>query len=214
MPREAVPESIAQPSWQSQVAALQAKLPGLQLASRRLVFIGDSITASWDPEVFGQFYGTRAPLLLGISGDYTQGVLERLPQEWGPLQPRLAVLLIGTNNTQWGGSTVPSVALGIAEIVRLIHSRSSGTRVLVLGILPRGSSAADPVRARNAQINALVAQCADGDTTYYLDAGAALLTPAGDLTSEVSFDGLHLTKAGYERLAQAMEPTIKGIMGE
>ncbi|MEJ1978559.1 MAG: GDSL-type esterase/lipase family protein [Acetobacteraceae bacterium] len=95
------PTELTDPTWRKQVAELDSRLPSLQRESRRLVFIGDSLTASWDPGLFSQFYGSRAPLLLGISGDYTQGVLQRLPNEWGPLRPRLVVLLIGTNNT-WG----------------------------------------------------------------------------------------------------------------
>ncbi len=98
MPPEAVPGMQDLPFWHDAVANLDARLPGLQLASRRLAFVGDSITAGWDQGIFGQFYGARAPVLLGIGGDGTQGVLARLPQEWGPMRPRLVVLLIGTNN--------------------------------------------------------------------------------------------------------------------
>jgi beta-glucosidase len=214
MPAAAVAAPLTYPAWAPQVAALQAALPSLQLPSRRLVFVGDSITASWDPGVFSAYYGQRAPLLLGIIGDMTQGVLDRLPDEWGPLRPRLVVLLIGTNNTQWMPGPPEDVALGIAEIVRLIHARSSGTRILLIGILPRGRTPAEPLRAVNAQVNALIARCADGDTVFYADPGPALLDSKGDLSAALSFDSLHLTPEGYAVLAAAMEPTIKAIMGE
>ena len=214
MPMEALPGKLAWPEWQKQVTALEGKLPDLQRDSRRLVFIGDSITASWDAGLFSQFYGTRAPLLLGISGDATQGVLERLPREWGPMRPRLVVLLIGTNNTWWGGSNAEDVALGIAEIVRLIHTKSSGTRVLIVGVLPRGATPADPTRAVDARINTLVARCADGQTVFFADIGRNLLDAAGTLSNEVSFDSTHLTPVGYAIMATALEPEIKRIMGE
>jgi beta-glucosidase len=214
MPREASPEFIDQPSWQVQVTSLNARLPSLPLATRRLVFIGDSITASWDPAVFNQYYGNRAPLLLGISGDYTQGVLERLPVEWGPMQPRLAIVLIGTNNTRWGGGKPENVALGVAEIVRMIHAKSSGTRVLLLGILPTGAEASDPLRAVNARVNDIIARCADNDTTFYMDPGPSLLDANGHLADSVSFDMLHLTPLGYAMLAKAIEPQVQQIMGE
>ena len=214
MPYAALPSVLPYSEWAPQVAQLDAKLPGLQLATRRLVFIGDSITAGWDPAVFSQYYGARAPLLLGIIGDATPGVLKRLPDEWGPLRPRLVVLLVGTNNTQWLPGSPADVALGIAEIVRLIHARSSGTRILILGILPRGATPAEPLRAVNAQVNALIAQCADGATVFYADPGPALLDAAGGLPHEMSFDTLHLTPLGYATLAAAMEPQIRAIMGE
>ena len=213
MPTEATPLALEWSGWRSQVAALQARLPGLQLATRRLVFIGDSITAGWDLGLFGQFYGHRAPVLLGISGDGTQGVLARLPTEWGPMRPRLAVLLIGTNNIA-SGATPENVALGVAEIVRMIHARSSGTRVLIVGILPRGGTAAEPLRAIAGRTNELAARCADGQTTFYVDIGRSLVNAAGQLSPEVSFDSLHLTPVGYAIMAMALEPEIKRIMNE
>ncbi len=212
MPTQAEAEAPDLGYWRDAVAQLDSKLPGLQLPSRRLVFIGDSITASWDPGLFSHFYGARAPLLLGIGGDFTQGVLARLPREWGPMRPRLAVLLIGTNNL--GTGSAEDIALGIAEIVRQIHGRSSGTRVLIVGILPRGAGASEPLRPKIVQINQMVARCADNVTTFFADIGPLLLDPNGALPAEVSFDALHLTPVGYAIMATALEPEIKRIMGE
>lgn len=214
MPMAALPMALPYAAWLPAVAALDARLPGLAQATRRLVFVGDSITAGWDPGVFSQYYGRRAPLLLGIGGDATPGVLQRLPTEWGAMQPRLVVLLIGTNNTQWLPGTPADVALGVAEIVRLIQARSSGTRILILGILPRGATPAEPLRAVNAQVNAQIARCADGEHVFYANPGPALLDPAGLLSPEMSFDTLHLTPKGYAVLAAAIEPQVRAIMGE
>ncbi len=77
------------------------------------------------------------------------------------MRPRLVVLLIGTNNIA-AGAAPENVALGAAEIVRWIHARSAGTRVLIVGILPRGGTAAEPLRALATRTNQLVARCADG----------------------------------------------------
>ncbi len=214
MPAEAVPTAIDLPLWRDQVTALDAKLPSLQLATRQLVFIGDSITAGWDPGIFSQFYGQRSPVLLGVIGDVTQGVLERLPREWGTMRPRAVVLLIGTNNTKWGNSTPENLALGVAEIVRFIHSRSPSTRVLLVGILPTGPGPWDPLRAVNAKTNELISRCADNQTTFYVDVGRSLVNASGQLSNEVSFDMLHLTPVGYALYAAAMEPELKRIMGD
>ena len=211
MPPEAVPGMTDLAFWQNETADLATKLPGLQLPSRRLVFIGDSITAGWDAGIFSQFYGMRAPLLLGISGDGTAGVLSRLPMEWGPLRPRLVVLLIGTNNLPYGPPD--NIALGIAEIVRWIHAHSSGTRILILGVLPRGTPA-DPIRQGVARVNDLVSHCADDRTVFFADVGRYLLDGYGNMSSEVSYDMLHLTPVGYAIVATALEPEIKKIMGE
>ena len=211
MPAEAQPGMQDLPFWHDAVAALDSRLPSLQLPSRRLVFLGDSITAGWDAGLFGQFYGARAPVLLGISGDATQGMLARLPGEWGPMRPRLVVLLIGTNNLPYG--TPDNIALGVAEIVRAIHRRSSDTRVLIVGILPRGAPG-DPVRQELAQVNQFTAQCADNRTTFFTDIGRMLVDSNGTLSKEVSFDALHLTPVGYAIMATALEPEIRRIMEE
>ncbi len=211
MPAEAQPGMQDLAFWHDAVTTLDAKLPTLQLPTRRLVFLGDSITAGWDAGIFGQFYGARAPLLLGIGGDATQGVLARLPGEWGPMRPRLVVLLIGTNNLPYG--TPDNIALGVAEIVRWIHRHSSDTRVLIVGILPRGAPT-DAIRQELARVNQLTAQCADNRTTYFTDIGRMLVDANGTLSKEVSFDALHLTPVGYAIMATALEPDIRRIMEE
>ena len=128
------------------------------------------------------------------------------------MRPRLVVLLIGTNNL--GNGSAGDIALGIAEIVRQIHSRSSGTRVLIVGILPRGAGPSEPLRAKIVQINQMVARCADDRTIFFADIGPLLLDPNGALPAEISFDALHLTPVGYAIMATALEPEIKRIMGE
>lgn len=211
MPNEAMPGMQEFGFWQNAVRELDARLPKLQQASRRLVFVGDSITAGWDATLFGQFYGARAPLLLGIGGDGTQGVLARLPQEWGPMHPKLVVLLIGTNNLPYGSPE--NIALGIAEILRWIHRQSADTKVLVVGILPRGSPT-DPARGALARVNQLIAQCADGNRVFFTDIGRTLVDANGVLSPAVSGDALHLSQVGYAIMATALEPDIKRIMGE
>ena len=212
MPPEALPGMTEQASWRDAVAALDTKLPSMPLASRRLVFIGDSITSSWDPTLFGMFYGGRAPLLLGIGGDGTAGVLQRLPQEWGPLRPKLAVVLIGTNNIPY--SPPENVALGIAEIVRAIHRRSADTRILIVGILPRGATAAEPLRKTALRVNEMVARCADGRTVFFTDISRDLIDFSGNLSNQVSYDFLHFTQVGYALIAASLEPDIRRIMGD
>ena len=75
----------------------------------QLLLIGDSITNNYDkgelPDenfqpVWKQFYEPRKALNLGFSGDTTAHVLWRFDHgEVDGLHPKVAVLLIGTNNT-------------------------------------------------------------------------------------------------------------------
>ncbi len=128
------------------------------------------------------------------------------------MHPRAVVLLVGTNDTALGGKPA-NVALGIAEIVRFVHAQSPETRVLIVGILPRGLNPS-PLREANTKVNALIAQCADGVSTFYIDVSAALLNQRGQFTSEISTDQTHLTELGYSLFAEALEPMIQKVMGE
>ena len=214
MPRQAVPEQLDSPDWRQRDAALDAQLAGIDRSKVKLVFIGDSITQYWDPSLFHQFYGSRAALNLGLWGDFTEGALWRLQHDqWGSLNPRLTVLLIGTNNTQWGGAP-EDVALGVAELVRFIHARAPDSKILLVGILPRGADMTEKLRAVNAQVNTLIARCADGRKVFFRDVGRILLDAEGRLSEQVSFDRLHPTMVGYALLASTLEPTIKQLLGD
>jgi lysophospholipase L1-like esterase len=74
---------------------------------------------------------------LGISGDQTGHVLWRITDghELDRLNPKVAVLMIGTNNI--GGQ----IAGGIKAIVEELRRQKPGIKVLVLGVFPRGNSA-------------------------------------------------------------------------
>lgn len=209
MPPEAVPGTLTEHWWQENLANLDARLRVTNLASARLVFLGDSITMGWDPAIWGQYYAPRAALNMGVGGDATQGLLYRLPREWGALRPQLVVLLIGTNNAPTGRHE--EIALGIAEAVRFINARSPTTKVLLVGILPRRP--ADWINDVSGRINALIARCADGERVFYANVGPQLVDAGGALAEAYSPDGLHLNSAGYTVLAAALEPRIRLLLG-
>jgi len=215
LPREAQPEYLADPGWQGGVAAVSQQLAATDVGRARLVFLGDSITASWFPLIYQQFYGHRSPLNLGVGGDFTQGMLWRLEHGQWPvaLRPQAVVLLIGTNNAQYSNRPA-DIALGIAEVIRFINRQSPQTRILLVGLLPRGADASDPVRRVTEQVNVLIARCADQRSVFYSDAGTMLVDGQGRLPEQLAFDRLHLTMVGYAVLAAAMEPQIRRLLGE
>ena len=212
-PREARAENIDIADWRGRVAQLDQQLQRVNRNAANLVFLGDSLTQGWEPTMFAQFFGHRRTLNLGVSGDFTQGMLWRLQAgQWGTMRPGLVVLMIGTNNAQAGG-TAEDIALGIAEIIRFIHGRSPGTRILLLGLLPRGADASDPFRQVNQRVNQLIQRCADGRATIYLDVGGLMVSADGRLSEQIAFDRLHLTMVGYAILGAAIAPTVQAVLG-
>lgn len=183
-----------------------------------LVFIGDSITQGWEGPggpIWNQYYQPRKALNLGYSGDRIEHALWRL--ENGELHgppPKLVVILIGTNNTGFRLDPPASIAAGIERMVSKIGASWPSTKVLILGILPRGVEAADPRRINNAKTNKLLAQSADGRLVFFLDIGDRFVGSDGKISQEVMPDFLHLGSNGYQIWAEAMEPTLRQLLGE
>lgn len=181
-----------------------------------LIFIGDSITQGWEKsgkEAWAANYGQRNAVNLGISGDRTQHVLWRLDNgNIEGIKPKLAVIMIGTNNS--GSNTSEQIAEGITAIVRRLRDKLPETKVLLLGIFPRGADDNDARRKVNAGANQIVAKLADGQMIEYLDIGPKFLGEGNTLSKEVMPDLLHLSPSAYKTWAQSIESHVARMMGE
>jgi lysophospholipase L1-like esterase len=181
-----------------------------------LIFIGDSITQGWEgagKNVWAEYYAKRNAVNLGIGGDRTQHVLWRLDHgNIDGIHPKLAVLMIGTNNS--GTNTSEQIAEGIKAIVEKLRSKLPDTKVLILAIFPRGPDKDDAKRKVNEGANEIVKKLADNKTVYYLDIGPKFLAADGTLSKEVMPDLLHLNEASYRTWAEATELKVKELMGE
>lgn len=177
-----------------------------------LLFVGDSITEQWrENAVWKKCFAARNPANFGIGGDLVQNVLWRMANgEVDGISPKVLVLLIGTNNT--GNDNPEDIARGIAAVVDLLHKKLPTTKVVLMGILPRGPEPKTPLREKIAAVNEAVKKLADGKKTVYLDLGPALLDKDGKLPGDVSPDSLHLSEKGYQIWAEALEPLLAKMM--
>lgn len=177
-----------------------------------LVFLGDSITQGWEgagKEAWQQHFGSLKALNLGFGGDRTEHLLWRLTRnQMGPSRPQAAVILIGTNNTGHLMQPPEEIAAGVGEVLRALREKSPKTKVLLLGILPRGGSPSDPMRVNNEQVNNLISGMADGEMVVYQDLSEVFLEPDGSISKAVMPDLLHLSGEGYRRWAEAIVPTL------
>ncbi len=207
--------TVAQPgtsgSWWTRFRQLNQRVKS---APATVMFIGDSITHGWEfagQEAWMHYFAHMQPLNLGIERDGTENVLWRL--EHGHLDgrpPRLAVVLIGTNNA--GRDAPEEIASGVRRIVQRLHDRSTRTRILLLAIFPRGADRFDPHRIATQAANRYIARLVDNRTIFYLDIGPQFLNPDGTFRAGISRDHVHLTRLGYERWAQAMLPTLNRLL--
>jgi lysophospholipase L1-like esterase len=211
----------------------EAKL--LEASSRpvQLVLLGDSITANYESKrpkplrdysgVWQRYYADRYALNLGFSGDGTRHLLWRIMNgEIDGIAPKVAVILIGTNDIGWLHRTTADAVAGIDAVVAELHFRLPATKILLLGLLPsdRGAS----VRQATEEINfALAARYGDGQVPYvtYRDVLPAFLKD-GVLDTSLFSDpqqippepAVHPSPQGQERMAAALEPTLSELLGD
>jgi len=182
-----------------------------------LLFIGDSITHGWEnvgKEIWGAYYAPRNAVNMGFSGDRTQHVLWRLDHsDMEGICPKLAVLMIGTNNSNGNDNTAEEIADGIIAICQRLRTKLPNTKILLLAIFPRDPKLSAQ-RQKNATANLLASRIADGKMIYYLDINSSFLTEDGILSEDIMPDYLHPNKAGYKIWAEAIEPKVAQLMGE
>lgn len=213
--------------WAARHQAIVAGLPSH--TDTQILLIGDSITNNYekaDPPnqnflpIWLQYYAPRKALNLGFSGDTTANVLWRLDHgEVDGLHPKLVVLLIGTNNTNYG-QTAEDTERGIDADISDIERHLPQTKILLLGILPTQMVS----KEQNFDVNAyLGSHYAGGEDprVSYLDIGVIFYTN-GTLDTSLFYDplltpsrpALHPNTIGQRRMASAIEPTVARLMGD
>jgi lysophospholipase L1-like esterase len=187
-----------------------------------LLFIGDSITQGWEgagKDVWAKSYTPLKAANFGIGGDRTQHVLWRITEgkELEGISPKLAVMMIGTNNT--GSNNAEEIAMGIKAILEEFKKQRPQMKVLLLGVFPRGSAvkedkfaAKEKLNTKIPQINKIISSYADDKTVFYKDIGKAFLDESGNLPKEMMPDLLHLSPKGYQAWADAISDDVKKLL--
>jgi lysophospholipase L1-like esterase len=178
-------------------------------------FIGDSITQGWETRgsnVWAQYYGQRKVINMGVSGDRTQHVLWRFEQgQLDGVKAKAAVVMIGTNNSNKDDNSEADILAGVTAIVNQIRQRQPDTKILLMGIFPRGSTFSTQ-RGKILQVNEALAKLDDGRNIFYIDIGPQLIESDGSISKSMMRDYLHPGEAGYQIWASAIEPKLKEIL--
>lgn len=119
--------------------------------------------------------------------------------------PKLIVLMIGTNNT--GRNGAGQIADGIKEVAAAYVKRCPHAHLLLLGVFPRSEKRTDPIRAKIGDISERIA-VHTSDRVTFLDIGSEFLQPDGALSRETMPDFLHPAAAGCTIWADASQPVI------
>ncbi len=178
-----------------------------------LLFIGDSITAGWDWQIWDKHFKPLKAANFGIGGDHTANVLWRLQHgAIGNMQPKLIVLMIGVNNFGHLHETPEQVAQGVAKVVAQLQLAWPHSKILLNGVFPFDQLASSDNRKHVKKLNHLIAQLDNQTTIFFKDYGALLLEKNGNISTAIMNDFLHPTPKGYQIWADAMLPDIQQLL--
>ncbi len=186
-------------------AMLGAPKPG----EDRVVFMGDSITEGWklDQAFPGKPYVNR-----GISGQTTPQMLARFRQDVIDLQPKVVVILGGTNDIagNTGPMTLEQTEGNLASMADL--ASANGIRVVLCSVLPAldywWAPGLEPA-PKIAQINAWLKNFATQNGYVYVDYYSAMKDARGGLPVTLSGDGVHPLPAGFAVMTPLAEAGIE-----
>lgn len=179
-----------------------------------LLFIGDGFAAGWAKEgkaAWKTHFAPRGAGNIGIDGDQTQHILWRVT--YGAVEgqsPEVIVLQAGAENLADGQPT-DDVIQGLVGLAMTTRNVMRTSKILMIGMLPRGDKASDPNRKQVRAVNAALSRVADQHRFFYLDVGQELLDKEGNLSKDMVPDGRRLSAAGYAKLAEAMSPMIDDL---
>ena len=204
-------------------AEANGQLAGTTKFELRVVFMGDSITDAWVSPEYGGFFPGKPYVDRGISGQTTPQMLVRFRPDVIALQPRVVVILAGTNDIagNTGPMTLGQIEANLVSMAEL--ARTNKIRVVLASVLPVSNYGHD--REGNSldmrinrppekilELNAWIKKYASENKHTYLDYFSAMVDAQGLLQRELSEDGLHPNAKGYAVMSPLAERAIRAAL--
>lgn len=214
-------------AWINHLWYLQSDWPQLQryrqanlalappvATEKRVVFLGDSITDFWN---LARSFPGKAYVNRGIDGQTTPQMLLRFRSDVIGLQPKVVVILGGTNDLagNTGPTTLDAIEQNYAAMADL--ATRNGVVPVFSSVLPIHDHGPGKMTERRSpeQIQALnrwLRQYCTDHHLIYLDYFDHMIGGDGMLRTEFSDDGLHPNAAGYAEMAPLAERAIESAL--
>jgi beta-glucosidase len=165
------------------------------------VLLGSSLADGWQrSRAFQRQWRERKPLSLALPGDQTQQLSWRIEDgALDGLTPRLVMLAIGSENLAQG-FTPAQTARGVRAVLQRVRQRLPNARILLLGLLPAGANASDPLRAASDATNAELRAVASAEQATLVEVGGVFLEADGSITPGTLDENGQPTALGYEAI--------------
>ncbi len=177
---------------------------------QRVVFMGNSITEGW-PNKDPEFFENPSYINRGIGGQTTPQMLLRFRADVIDLQPKVVVILAGTNDIagNTGPMTLEEIRDNIISMCEL--AKANHIEVVLSSVLPAHDYVWRPGLEPNIKIpklNALLQEYAEKEKIVYLDYFSAMVDDRNGLPKELAEDGVHPTVKGYAIMKPLAEQAI------
>ncbi|MBU0473245.1 MAG: SGNH/GDSL hydrolase family protein [Bacteroidetes bacterium] len=182
----------------------------------RIVFMGNSITEGWS-KFDSSFFANKPYVNRGISGQTTPQMLLRFRQDVINLNPKLVVILAGTNDIA-GNSGPMTLEMIMENIVSMTElALANNINVVLSSVLPaydypwkRGLNPAEKIDS----LNAMIKNYADESEIGYLDYYSAMVDERKGLKSEFTYDGVHPNETGYKIMGPLADEAIQKALAK
>ncbi len=176
----------------------------------RVIFMGNSITEGWSG-VFPNFFTDNTYVNRGVSGQTTPQMLLRFRQDVIALQPKAVVILAGTNDIagNTGPMTLQMIMDNLISMVELANANA--IKVILCSVLPAFDYPWRPGLSPNTKIpalNQLMESYANTHDIIYLNYFDAMTDGNNGMQAELTTDGVHVSKKGYELMIALVQEAI------
>lgn len=180
-----------------------------------ILFIGDSITYGWTTaanakapgglDIWNKNFAPLGAVNFGIPADRVENILWRITEgEQLACQPKIIVLMIGTNNMGRSPDISTDIAAGIDNLLKVMKEKVPDVKIILSAVTPRNAQV--PI----ADVNKLLPEVAKANGAVFFDPSDALTGGTGDAKDRKIFrDGLHFSPEGYRRYASVLLPLIQ-----
>ena len=192
-----------------------SKIKAPKSDEKRVVFMGNSITEAW-PIVSPQFFkDNKGYIGRGISGQTSYQMLMRYRREVLNLQPKVVVLLAGTNDIAQNTGYTPLDIIAENVMMMAELARYHQIEVIICSVLPaidfpwrRGIKPANKI----VELNRLLKNYATKNGIPYVDYHSALKDENNGLkvpNFTKSTDLVHPNEQGYKIMEKLIQPAIQ-----
>ena len=196
--------------YQTENSALSAP----KANEKRVVFMGNSITQQWKSKD-SVFFQTNPYICRGISGQTTPQMLIRFRQDVVELQPKIVVILAGTNDIagNTGPSTLEMIMNNLASMTEI--AKANKIKVILCSVLPAYDypwrKGLEP-NIKISKLNAMIKEYCAKTNTFYLDYFSAMADDKNGMKAELTTDGVHCTLEGYKVMETLVQEAIGKVL--